>query len=82
MTDFHERVLEIEPFAALGQDAATWDDAIVFVLAGAIDVVCADGEHERFRGGDILCLAPFPVRVVRNAGSEVTRLLLVSRRSG
>jgi glyoxylate utilization-related uncharacterized protein len=79
--EFDRRVLEIAPFTDSAQDPASWQDAIVFVQAGAIEIVCARGGHERFRRGDILCLAPLSVRSVRNPSAEPARLLVISRRT-
>jgi glyoxylate utilization-related uncharacterized protein len=79
--EFERRVLEIGPYGDSAQDPATWQDAIVFVQAGAIEIVCARGGHERFRRGDILCLAPLSVHSVRNPSAEPARLLVISRRT-
>jgi quercetin dioxygenase-like cupin family protein len=82
MTAFQARVLEIAPLAELEQDARTWDDSIVFVRAGMIDVVCTNGDGARFHRGDILCLAPLSVHAVRNPAETLARLLLITRSTG
>lgn len=74
------RTVELAPASVLAYDAASWQDAIVFVTAGEIEVECVSGERGRFRHGDILCFAPLPVRVIRNAGAAPAQLLAIWRR--
>jgi len=79
--EFDQRLIEIGPFTELEQDAASWQDAIVFVRTGAIEIVCAGGGRGCFRRGDILCLARFSSHTVRNPSAEPVRLLVISRRA-
>ena len=79
--EFDKRVIEIGPLAHLEYDPVSWYDAIVFVRAGVIEIDCAGNGRRRFRRGDILCLSPFSVRVVRNPNAEPARLLVISRRA-
>jgi len=79
--EFDQRLIEIGPFTELEQDAASWQDAIVFVRTGAIEIVCAGGGRGCFRRGDILCLARFSSHTVRNPSPEPVRLLVISRRA-
>src|SRR4051812_15681476 len=76
-----KRMIELGPFAELDYDPVSWCDAIVFVRSGAIEIDCVDGGSGRFRGGDILCLTPLSVRVVRNPSAEPACLLVISRSS-
>jgi quercetin dioxygenase-like cupin family protein len=75
-----KRTVELAPAAVLAYDDGSWHDTIVFVTAGEIEVQGRRDERARFGPGDILCLAPFAVRVVRNVGAEPARLLAVTRR--
>ena len=79
---FVRRVIDIAPLAELDYEPSSWHDAIVFVRAGTIEIECVEGEHARFHDGDIICLAPFSVRAVRNPYVEPVHLLVVSRRTG
>ena len=79
--NFDLRVVEIAPFAEFDHALVNWRDAIVFIRSGVIDVVCANGGYARFYCGDMLCLAPLSLRVVRNASAKTARLLLVARRA-
>jgi len=76
---FARRIVELAPACVLAYHAAEWRDAIVFVTGGEIEVETAGGACWRFRDGDILCLAPFPVLVVRSVGTEPARLLAIRR---
>lgn len=72
----------LAPGRGLAYDPEEWRDAIVFVTAGQIEVVCERGLLERFGRGDILCFSPLPLRAVRCTGSTPARLVAISRRSG
>ena len=76
---FGKRTVELAPACVLAYDASSWQDAIVFVIAGEVEVECSSGERRRFHEGDILCLAPFPVRLLRNVSAVPTRLLAIWR---
>ena len=67
---FEKRSVELTPAAVLAYEPATWRDAIVVVTAGEIEIECSNGESECFRRGDVLCLAPFPVRALRNGSGQ------------
>jgi quercetin dioxygenase-like cupin family protein len=74
------RTIELAPAEVLANDDESWHDTIVFVTAGEIEVEGKHGERARFERGDMLCLAPFSVRIVHNVGAEPARLLAVTRR--
>jgi hypothetical protein len=76
---FRRRVAELAPDEELRIDAGRWRDAIVFLETGEVELECVAGECRRFAAGAVLCFPP-PVRFVRNSGSELARLIGVSRR--
>jgi len=78
--NFTRRNPELSALSVLDDDAVDWEDAIVFVTAGEIEIACQSGARAIFRDGDILCFAPFPGITVRNSSSEPARLLAVWRR--
>jgi quercetin dioxygenase-like cupin family protein len=78
---FGGRVVELDPNHVLLYDAASWRDALVFVTAGEIEVVCMAGERERFSRGAIFCLAPLSVRLLRNTGQAPARLVAIWRQA-
>jgi uncharacterized cupin superfamily protein len=80
-TMFGRCVVDVEPGSSLDHQAALWRDAIVFVVAGEIELECSSCERHCFRGGDILSLARVPIRHVHNGGSTPARLLAIWRRT-
>ena len=76
---FGQRIVAVQPGGALPFDPATWQDAIVFVLAGELDVQCSSGAGHRFQQGDILCFMGLSVRSLRNSGPVPARLLAIWR---
>jgi quercetin dioxygenase-like cupin family protein len=78
---FGTRVVELDPNCVLLYDAASWQDALVFVTDGEIEVECAAGERQRFSRGAILCLAPLSVRWLRNTGQVTARLAAIWRQA-
>ena len=79
MTTFARRIVQLEPGGQLDYREPLWQDAIVVVLAGGLDIECASGECHCFRSGDILTLAHLPVRRAHNSGAGPTRLLAIWR---
>jgi quercetin dioxygenase-like cupin family protein len=73
------RVVELASGAELAFDPANWQDAIVFVLAGEVDVQCPGGASHRFGAGDIVCFTRLPVRTLSNPGPVPARLLAMWR---
>jgi hypothetical protein len=76
---FGGHVVELDPNRVLLYDAASWQDALVVVTDGEIEVVCACGTRERFSRGAILCLAPLSVRWLRSTGQAPARLVAIWR---
>src|SRR6478752_1162467 len=76
---FGRRVVAVPPGEAMPFDPHTWEDAIVFVLAGEVDVQCSSGAGHRFQQGDILWFTGLSVRSLRNGGSVPVRLLAIWR---
>lgn len=76
---FGRRVVELAPGAELAFDPASWQDAIVFVLAGEVEVRCAAGASHRFERGNVLCFTQLPVRTLHNRGPVPARLLAIWR---
>ena len=78
---FVTRTLVLEPGTRLIYEPAAWDDAIVFVTAGEIELECASGTTQRFPCGATLCLQRLHLRAVRNSGGVVACLVTVRRRA-
>ena len=61
-------------------DPGEWDDAIVVVEEGTIDITCVDGSHHRFARGDVICLSRMLLAALHNDGDVPALLIAVSRR--
>ena len=56
-----------------------WDDALVIVKRGEVDLECRSGGRLRFIAGDMLWLTGLPLRALRNPGPEPAVLVAISR---
>lgn len=72
-------LVELEPGSALDHDDPLWQEAIVVVIAGELEVTCSRGESHSFCAGAVLTLARLPVLRARNSSAASTRLLAISR---
>ena len=76
---FRRQEVELAADEELRIDTAAWEDAIVFLETGEVELECVAGERRRFAAEAVLCFPP-PVRFLRNSGSESARLIAISRR--
>ena len=67
------------PGAAQLTAAAEWNDCLVLVEQGSVEVECEGGTMQTFGAGDMLALECLPVRALRNRGTIAVRLLAVRR---
>lgn len=79
MTAFERRIVHLQPGARLDCREPLWQDALVVVLAGELDVECSGGEGHRFCEGDVLTLARLSRPCARNNGVGPTQLLAIWR---
>jgi hypothetical protein len=77
---FARRRVVLDPGASRPYEPAEWDDALVIVKRGEIDVECLAGGRMRFVAGDMLWLTGLPLRCLRNPGPEPVVLSAISRR--
>lgn len=56
-----------------------WDDALVLVTEGMLELVCRDGQRLRFHHGEPLFLAGLPLLALRSARDTATTLIAVRR---
>ncbi len=78
--NFERRVIDLAPDQTLRFDRSTWRDAVVFLTAGEIELVCDSGQRRHFASGAILCLTP-TLRALRATGTAPVRLIAISRRN-
>jgi hypothetical protein len=79
---FARRQVVLGPGDSRPYQQAEWDDALVIVKRGEIDLECCAGGRTRFVAGDMLWLTGLPLRSLRNPGPEPTVLVAISRRYG
>jgi hypothetical protein len=77
---FVRRQVVVDPGDRRPYEQAEWDDALVIVKRGEIDLECRAGGRMRFIAGDMLWLTGLPLRALRNPGAEPAVLVAVSRR--
>ena len=76
---FTRRTVTLPAGESRPYDSAEWDDALVLVTMGAIELVGLSGRRWRFPSGAMLWLTDLPIRSIHNPGDEPARLCAVSR---
>jgi hypothetical protein len=79
---FARRTVVLEPGTSRASVNAEWDDAIVLVERGVVDLECMAGGRRRFCAGAVLWLTGIRLRALHNVGLEPVVLLAVRRRPG
>ena len=77
---FETRVIFVASGASRAYDGAEWQDALVVIERGEIELESTVGDRQRFGSGDVLCLAGLSLPLLRNRREETTVLVAVSRR--
>jgi hypothetical protein len=77
---FEVRAVSVEVGVDRIYNEAEWQDALVLVARGEIELQDVDGDVRCFRRGAILCLVGLPLRALRSRGTEPALLVAVSRR--
>jgi hypothetical protein len=77
---FDRRVVEVAPGVSRIYMEAEWQDELVVVEQGQIELECLRGCCHRVERGAVLWLSGLPLRALHNRESEGVRLVAVSRR--
>lgn len=77
---FRLRGVTLAPGGTRPYDAREWDDALVVVESGVIELRCRAGGHRRFPAGAIMWLQGMDLHELHNPGDVPTALSAVSRR--
>jgi hypothetical protein len=77
---FERRVVTLAAGQRRPYDEAEWEDALVVVEAGAVELEGLSGRRFRFERGDILWLAGVPLRELHNPGPTPVVLVALRRR--
>ena len=76
---FERRQVAVPPGGERPYDSSEWDDALVIVTSGVIELEGLSGRRWRFPRGAMLWLTDLPVRALHNPGEEPAQLTAVSR---
>jgi quercetin dioxygenase-like cupin family protein len=79
---FDVRAVEVESGGSRIYHEGEWEDAVVLLARGRIELECRGGSRHTLERGDVLWLAGLPVRALHNGGAEPAVLVAVSRRPG
>ena len=77
----HRRIVTIGPGDSLPFDEAQWDDALVLIDAGELEIECQLGGRRRFPRGAVLWLSGIDASMLHGVGDEATVLVAVSRQA-
>jgi hypothetical protein len=61
-------------------DSSDWNDALVIVRHGSLELETSRGVRHTYLAGSVLCLANLPLQLLRNPGPLQTDLLAISLR--
>jgi quercetin dioxygenase-like cupin family protein len=61
-------------------DSSDWNDALVIVRQGSLELETSRGLRHTYLAGSVLCLANLPLRLLKNPGTLQMVLLVISRR--
>ena len=76
---FRRREIRIAARDTMPYVAQDWDDALVVVQQGDVDLCCARGARRRFREGAVLFLQGLALQALHNPGVEDVVLVALSR---
>jgi hypothetical protein len=76
---FARSVVTIRVGGSVSCSGQPWEDALLVVGRGALDVEASDGSRTRFPTGAVLAVAELPAGRLHNSGTEPVRLIAVRR---
>ena len=76
---FERRLVRLPAGSACAYNAAEWEDELVIVVCGLLELEGLSGRRWRFERGAILWLADLPVSALHNPTDATTILMAVSR---
>ena len=76
---FERRLVRLEPRCERPYEASEWDDELVVVVCGTIDLEGLSGCRWTFEKGSLIWLQELPLRAIHNPTDGTTILMAVSR---
>jgi hypothetical protein len=80
MDGFVLRTVAVAPGGERPYDAVEWQDALVVVGRGRVELESRGGRRHAFGRGETLWLGGMPLRALCNPGRETAVLIAVARR--
>jgi quercetin dioxygenase-like cupin family protein len=77
---FRQRVVTLAPGDRRPFHEHEWDDSLVLVHAGELELECHRGGRRRFAAGSILWMIGLDLRAMHNPGDGPLVLVAISRR--
>jgi hypothetical protein len=74
------RSVRIEPGGTLEYRAEDWQDSLLVVMEGTIELESRLGSVHPFAPGSILWCQGLPIRLIRSTGTDAAVLVSISRR--
>jgi len=76
---FDRRLVRLQPGSARPYDEAEWEDELVIVVCGTVELEERAGRRWTFPKGSIIWLQQLPLLAIHNTTDEATILMAVSR---
>jgi hypothetical protein len=76
---FQRQVVRLDPGCSRPYESSEWDDALVIVTSGGIELEGLSGRRWRFPRGAMLWLTDLPLKALHNPGDVTAELTAVSR---
>ena len=78
---FELRAVTLAPGTEMPYAEAEWEDSLVVVERGQVDLECMAGGRRRFRPGDLIWLVGLRLRAVHSVADEPALLVVIRRRT-
>ena len=76
---FERRLIRLPAHAERAYESGEWDDELVVIVCGAVELEGVSGRRWRFEKGSIFWLQEQPLRAIHNPAAEPAILMAVSR---
>src|SRR3954454_12319734 len=76
---FQRRIVSLAPGCERPYDPSEWEDALVIVRCGTLELEGLSGRRWCFPRGAMLWLTDLPLRALHNPGTEPAEILAVAR---
>ena len=77
---FNRRLVKLPPGEARAYEKSDWDDALVVVACGSVELEDLQGKRWRFEKGAVMWLTDLPLRFLHNPSESAAILMAISRR--